>query len=188
MRFAIADPPYPPEVRRRIDRRPGRNPRVTSRSRATRWYAGHADNHPDAADWDSPATHQALLAHLVRDFDGWAIATSADGLPAYGLLPPSAKLMVWQIANAMPTSARVASTFEFVIVSTPLDRMARGPLGQVPDILRAAAPRRGFAGSKPSEWTRWVLDAMGCGSDDELVDIFLGSGAVTEAASQLVIM
>lgn len=187
--FAIADPPYPLETRRRIDNRPGRNPRVTSRSRATRWYSGHADFHPEAAAWDDPQTHRDLLAHLVENFDGWAIATSADGLGAYGELPVSAKLLVWQITNATPTTARIASSFEFVIVQTPVTRLGRGIYGQIPDVLRAGAPRRGFTGSKPAAWTHWVLAAMAYGEDagDELSDLFPGSGAVTEAASQLTI-
>lgn len=188
MRFAIADPPYPPEVRRRIDNRPGRNPRVSMRSRATRYYSGQSDFHPDAARWDDPDAHRELLAHLVENFDGWAIATSADAVWAYSPLPPTVKLMVWQLSNARPGAGRVASTLELVFVQTAIDRLAPGELGQVPDFMRAASTRRGFTGSKPPAWTRWVLDAMGYTPEDELVDLFPGSGSVAAAASQLAIL
>ena len=72
----------------------GGRSRITIRSRSRRWYGdaikgGHrpADFHPAAAEWDAPARHRQLLEDLVRDYDGWAIATTPDGLGAYGPLP-----------------------------------------------------------------------------------------------------
>lgn len=90
-RLAIADPPYPP-IR-------AAHPRNDS-SRARRWYdrdyrkSGDArfasDHHEDAGKWDDPATHQALMAQLEAEYDGWAIATAHDGIPVYGILPRGA--------------------------------------------------------------------------------------------------
>lgn len=196
MKLAIADPPYPPRLTERHDA--GRAPRVLKRSRAQRWYGAGtrpsderpADFHPAAAEWDRPARHRLLLEELEEEYDGWAIATTLDGLDCYRPLPVAAHLMIWHKPTAIPTSGRIATSLEAVIVCAPVGRRARvsGPLGQVPDLLSCAAPQ-GFAGAKPSQWTRWVLDALGYDAEhDELVDLFPGSGRVAAAAAQGVLL
>ena len=109
MKLAIADPPYPPMFGERWDR-PGGKPRVTVRSRALRWYgdgpkdgdAKRADFHPDAGDWDDLTAHRKLMLELLENYDGWAIATTPDGLGAYHPLPISARIMVWHRPRSMP--------------------------------------------------------------------------------------
>lgn len=182
MRLCIADPPYPPFI--------GSGGR---KNRASRWYGdgqrSHtdrpADFHPEAADWDEPARHRQLLEDLMRDFDGWAIATSPDGLDAYRPLPAAARVMAWIKPNAQPGSHRLRSLWEPVIVYPPEGRRSnRGGVGAMPDVLTANAPRVGFTGAKPAEWTHWVLAALGYDpATDELVDMFSGSGMVGAAVS-----
>lgn len=195
MRLAIADPPYPPLFRERFDLAGGAS-RVTMRSRATRWYgdgprsksdAKRADMHPEAAKWDDLAEHRKLLLHLVENYDGWAIATPPDGLGAYHPLPMNAQIMAWHKPKAMPGAGRLLERWEAVIVYIPEERRARSS-GRVSNVLSADAPsgRHGvqsFVGSKPPEWTRWVLDALAYDPDtDELDDLFPGSGRVSAAA------
>lgn len=184
MRLAIADPPYPPIYAERHDTTPEFGPRLTTRSRAVRWYGGgpeSSDSHPAAAEWDDLDKHRALLAHLVEEFDGWALATTPDGLGAYHPLPVSARVMAWHRPNAMPGGHRIASRWEAVILFPPVGRRARTSGERVSDVLTTAIPRLGFYGAKPPEWTRWVLDAMGYDPAlDEVTDLFRGSGAVTE--------
>lgn len=208
MKLAIADPPYPPSLSERYDLAGGR-PRVVSRSRARRWYGDGtrptderpADFHPDAGEWDDPARHRALLEQLMAEYDGWVIATTADGLEAYRPLPIGHRLLVWVKPTAMPTSHRIASKWEPVIVYPPPDRRARVPspadaalggpgyMPQVPDVLTSTVQKVGFPGAKPPAWTRWVLDALGYDADeDELTDVFPGSGSVAAAAAQGVLL
>lgn len=201
MRLAIADPPYPPSIAERYDLAAG-GARIVTRSRARRWYGDGtrpsterpADFHPDAGEWDDPARHRALLEQLEADFDGWAIATTPDGLEAYRPLPIAHRLLVWVKPSAMPSSHRIATTWEAVIVKPPITRRARtdrgrGVLEQVPDVLTAAAPGARFAGAKPAAWTRWVLDALGHDPDaDTVLDMFPGSGAVSAAVAQGVLI
>lgn len=180
MRLAIADPPYPPFI--------GSGGR---KNRASRWYGDGqrsvkdrpADYHPEAHHWDEPARHRQLLEELMDIYDGWAIATSPDGIAAYGDLPVGSRLMCWIKPNATPGSHRIRSLWEPVILYPPKGRRSnRGGVGMVPDVLTAPAPRRGFPGAKPEEWTRWVLAAMTYSPfDDTVDDLFTGSGAVSEA-------
>lgn len=181
MKLAIADPPYPPFI--------GSGGR---KNRASRWYGTGqrskkdrpADVHPEAHLWDDPATHRRLLLELVERFDGFAIATSPDGLAAYGELPIGTRIMVWVRPNATPGAHRIRSLWEPVILYPPKGRRSnRGGVGMTPDVLTASAPRIGFHGAKPEAWTRWVLDAMTYDpAIDEVHDLFSGSGSVACAA------
>lgn len=179
MKLAIADPPYPPFI--------GAGGR---KNRASRWYGSGqrsasdrpSDFHPDAADWDNPIRHRALLEHLMKEFDGWAIATSPDGLSAYYPLPPAARVMAWIKPNAQPGAHRLRSMWEPVIIYPPDGRRSnRGGVGAMSDVLTSPAPRVGFIGAKPESWTLWVLSAMGYREGDEVTDLFRGSGMVTTA-------
>lgn len=178
-RLAIADPPYPPFV--------GSGGR---KNRASRWYGDGqrsttdrpSDYHADAAEWDDPARHRRLLLELMDGFDGFAIATSPDGLSAYGELPAAVRIMAWIKPNAQPGAHRLRSMWEPVIIFPPVGRRSnRGGVGAMSDVLTAPAPRRGFIGAKPVEWTHWVLAALTAKPGDEVTDLFAGSGAVSDA-------
>jgi hypothetical protein len=41
--------------------------------------------------------------------------------------------------------------------------------------------QRGFTGAKPEQFCWWLFDVLGLAADDELIDLFHGSGAVTRA-------
>lgn len=178
-RLAIADPPYPPFI--------GAGGR---KNRASRWYGDGqrsrtdrpADVHPEAAEWDDPVRHRQLLLDLLAEFDGFAIATSPDGVAAYGPLPAATRLLAWVKPNAQPGSHRLRSMWEAVILYPPEGRRSnRGGAGALPDVLIEPAPR-GFIGAKPPAWTRWVLDALSYNAEtDEVTDLFAGSGAVAAA-------
>lgn len=178
-RLAIADPPYPPLL--------GSGGR---KNRASRWYGDGqrsstdrpSDVHDDAQDWDDLATHRGLLERVMSEFDGWAIATSPDGLAAYGPLPAEARIMAWVKPNAQPGAHRLLSKWEPVILYPPRDRRSNRGVGAVDDVLVCPAPRVGFIGAKPPAWTFWVLDALTYQpATDEVVDLFPGSGMVAEA-------
>lgn len=186
MRLAIADPPYP------AFRGAG-----GTKQRASRWYGDNqrskddrpADVHPEARSWDDDATHRALLERLVAEYDGWAIATSPDGIRAYGDLPDAVRIMAWVKPNGQPGAHRLRSCWEPVLLFAPEGRRSnRDGRGQIPDVLTCPAPR-GFIGAKPEAWTRWVLDAL-CydAATDTVADLFPGSGAVASATAQAVLL
>lgn len=182
MRLAIADPPYPPA--------PGGRPR------ASRWYGSQAhtlgpgsyaaDEHTAADEWDDPARHRHLIEELAATYDGWAIATAGDSVDVYRPLPLGTRVMIWVKPNAMPGPARIHNRWEAVLLYPPAGRRSsRNGGGVVSDVLVAPKRNGGFAGAKPSEWTRWVLDALGYDPEiDTVDDLFPGSGSVTKAIAQ----
>lgn len=192
MKLAIADPPY--------------------LGRAERWYgptgegvgygAGRADEHPSAAEWDNPGRHLELVRELLDHYDGWAIAAAAASLPTYlAACPPSIlgargglRILAWHRSNAPASGARVRNAWEPVLAYIPSERRGHAAGHSLDDVLSAPGPRPqrgrlGFAGAKPPEWTRWILDVLGYDQDrDTVVDLFPGSGAVTRALEQGVLL
>lgn len=174
MRLAIADPPY--------------------LGRARRWYGtgrghsggrGRADEHPEASKWDDPQAHELLVGELEAEYDGWVIAMSPDSLGTYlRAAPATVRVASWIKGNAIPSGSRVRSLWEPVLVRIPDDRRAHGTGASVDDVLTAGLTPGGFPGRKPEAWTHWVLTMLGYDPTvDDLVDVFPGSGAVTEAAA-----
>jgi hypothetical protein len=179
VKLAIADPPYPPFI--------GSGGR---KNRASRWYGTGqrsltdkpADFHPRAAEWDDPARHRQLLLELLAEYDGFAIATSPDGISAYGVLPAACRVMAWIKPNAQPGAHRIRSTWEAVIIYPPVGRRSnRNGIGSVTDVLTCPI-RAGFRGAKPPQWTAWILAALTHNPDTDTVDdLFTGSGQVGKA-------
>lgn len=131
-KLAIADPPYPPHRAVRRDR-PGSPDRLLVRSRARRWYGDGtramndraADHHERAGDWDRAATHWELVERLMDEYDGWAIATTMDGVDYYRPLPVPTTTLIWHKPNGHSGEGRVRATIEAVIVRIPDGRRGR---------------------------------------------------------------
>lgn len=155
MRLAYADPPYP--------------------QRSARVYR----NHPDYA---GEVDHAELIERL-SEYDGWALSTGAHALQdVLALCPAGVRVAVWYKTNAEPTLNKAAwwhYSWEPVIVRAARARRS------VRDVLCAGAPMGTLGGNlkgqKPRAFSEWVFDLMGADRDDDLEDLFPGSGAVGEA-------
>jgi hypothetical protein len=183
LRVAYADPPYP--------------------GQALRHYGKNGD--PFEGDVQE-VDHAELIRDLERDFpDGWALSTSVPSLHyVLGLCPESepSKKRTWngrggvklgtgvrvgawiRSAGSPFPPSRVMWTWEPVIFRIPHWRQ-RHPRDFVRDSLVASQPH-GFLGNtitgqKPEAFCHWIFDVLGLAPDDELVDIFPGSGAVGHA-------
>lgn len=180
MRLAIADPPYLGRAARWYGDGRGSGRTITSGGRPAR----KPDHHPDAAEWDRLERHVELIGQLST-YDGWALAGTAEsGARLLPYAPPGSRLAAWIRPNAMPAGSRVINTWESVLFFTPESRrrLVRG--GSSRDALVASQKPSGFLGSKPKEWTLWVLELLGYDSQSDTVeDLFPGSGAVTAALS-----
>lgn len=190
MRLCIADPPYLGVAAQWY----GDNAKKTfqgavfARSNGER-KSSNSDNHEHAANWDDPAMHEALVARLMNDYDGWAIAMAWYNLRDYlQWVPRDSWLGIWDKGNAPPGGSRLHNVWEPVIVYPPRTRRKpNGPGTAVRSLLTAPAPQN-FVGAKPPAWTRWVLDMLGYDQDTDTVDdLFPGSGAVAGEIAQLIL-
>lgn len=160
MTFAYADPPY-----------------LTA---AARLYGKH---HENAAEFDTIEAHEALINRLAADYpDGWALSMASTNLrDLLPLCPPDVRVMAWvkPFASFKPNMP-VAYAWEPVIVRGGRRRPRHEPT--VRDWLAAnITMQKGLPGAKPLDFCLWLFEVLGATPDDEIVDLFPGTGAVTNA-------
>lgn len=168
MRFAYADPPYPGQSWRLYGDHPD--------------YAGEVD-------------HRELVDRLMAEFpDGWALSTSASAL--HEVLPlcpapePSRKnkgrylqgtgtrVMVWIKPQAPWRPVSVQYGWEPVLV---YGGRPRDPGDFLRDWVSCVPGSTSVPGAKPNAFCYWLFNVLGARPDDEMVDLFPGSGAVARA-------
>jgi hypothetical protein len=158
VRLAYADPPYPGQSKK------------------------HYGDHEDYA---GEVDHVELVEQL-EDYDGWCLHTSSPALrDVLPLCPEDARVLAWVKPFAVfKRNVPVAYAWEPVIVRACRKPVVSGrivvPLRDwlsVPVVLNGGA----FAGAKPAPLCWWLFETMGAEQDDELVDLFPGTGAVSDA-------
>lgn len=162
MKIAYADPPYPGQAKR------------------------HYADHPDYA---GEVDHAQLVYDLVHDFDGYCLHTSSVALPLIlarfsievGEIDYP-RIMAWtKPFAAFKRNVSVAYAWEPVIVKAARKPVVAGRVVMRDYIAEPIALRRGLVGAKPEAVCCWLFEVMGLEPDDDLVDLFPGSGAVGEA-------
>ncbi len=163
-RFAYADPPY--------------------LGLAEKFY-GHL--HAEAADYDKPETHKALIDRMCDEFDGWALSLHLPSLKAMlNMCPDDVRVAAWvkPFASFKKNVTR-AWCWEPIILwggrKIPITENTVRDWVEAPAIAENITMRRGFTGAKPSAVTRFIFDWLNMEPGDEFVDLFPGSGAVTDA-------
>jgi len=156
MRIGYADPPYPGQSKI------------------------HYEDHPDYA---GEVDHADLLRILQLNYHGWVLHTSSvalrDVLP---LCPPEARVMSWvKPFAAFKRNVSVAYAWEPVIVNAARKPEVTGRMVMRDYIAEPITMKRGLSGAKPEAVCRWCFEVVGAHPDDELDDMFPGTGAVSRA-------
>lgn len=159
MRFAYADPPYI--------------------GQAKRHYGGHKD-------YAGEVDHRKLIDRLCDEFpDGWALSLSIKSLQAIlPMCPEDVLTLAWVKPIAPPMGDNRHYSWEPVIL-----RGGRKPQRAVKSHLTLSPPQFTFRerppehviGEKPEGFCHWVFEAAGLLPEDDLHDLFPGSGAVGRA-------
>ena len=155
MRIAYADPPYP----------------------------GCAHLYKDHKDFAGEVDHRELIERINREYDGFIYHTNSTTLPLIvPMLPDGVRIMAWvKTFAAFKRNVSVAYAWEPVIV-----KAARKPVVSKRLVMRdwidcPITLRKGLCGAKPEKVCHWAFEMMGMRPDDDLIDLFPGTGAVTEA-------
>lgn len=176
MRFAYADPPY--------------------FGQGVKLYG----DHPEAADWDSPARHQQLVTQLMDEYpDGWAMSLSTPSLKVIlPMCPDDVRIGSWvKTFCAFKKGVRPCYAWEPVIFrggrnkghkppekggkqTTPKDFMIEDAVLAWPITLK-----KGLTGAKSEKFCRWVLDLLNAQPGDEVIDLFPGTGIMGRIADEV---
>ena len=141
-------------------------------------YIGQARRHYGCGEVD----HARLIADL-QAYDGWALSCSSPSLrELLPMCPPETRVMAWVKPFAIfKPNVNPAYAWEPVLVKVgPRKRERTEPT--VRDwVSENITLRRGLSGAKPERVCMWLFEVMGMTPEDELADLFLGTGAVTAA-------
>ena len=159
MKFAYADPPYLGEAKRL-----------------------YGELHPDASDYDDPATHQMLITRLCDEYpDGWALSLHVPSLRTIlPMCPTEVRVLAWcKTWHQIYVKVPVQWAWEPVILWRG-SKKKHVPM--VRDWLTSSRPiGQRIPGEKPLAFGQWMFDALGAEVNDEIDDIFPGSGAIGRA-------
>jgi hypothetical protein len=179
VKFAYADPPY---------------------LGCCRLYEHH---HPDGLCWDDPATHRKLIADLLVDYpDGWALSCHTPSLATLlAVCPDDVRIGAWvKPFHVYKKGVRPAYAWEPVIyrggrnskhpppekggkATTPKDFLIAEDEALIEALTTPAVPcnitlKKGLTGAKPEAVCEWILDLLNFQPDDELVDLYTGTGVM----------
>ena len=165
MRIAYADPPYPGCATKNVG--------------TIGAYGGDTDPYDgEVAEVD----HAELVARL-ETYDGWVLHSNVGGLRVIvPLLPADARVMAWvKPFAAFKRNVPVAYAWEPVIVKAARKPEVAGRVVMRDWIAEPITMKRGLAGAKPDAVCRWAFEVVGASPDDELDDLYPGTGAVGRA-------
>jgi hypothetical protein len=146
----------------------------------------YAEHHPQALDWDDPATHERLVEQLQDEFDGWVLHLSAtpESLALYTrlILPTGARWCSWVKGfAAFKRNVPVAYAWEPVAIKALRKPVVSKRLVMRDWIQESVTLKRGLTGAKPEAVCHWAFELAAARPDDELTDLFPGTGAVSKA-------
>ena len=141
-------------------------------------YIGQAHRYPEKQEVD----HAELISHLVAEFpDGWALSCHTPSLRILlPLCPDDVRVCAWvkPFASFKP-HVGVAYAWEPVLMRG--GRARTREQGTVRDWVAANITlRKGLVGAKPPSFAFWLFEMLNLAPGDEFVDVFPGTGGVTE--------
>lgn len=149
-------------------------------------YIGCAHLYADQPEFTGEIDHVDLVDRLESEFDGWVLHAAATAQSIEILAPLVAKTgarwMSWVKGfAAFKRNVPVAYAWEPVIV-----KPARKPVVSKRLVMRdwiecPITMKRGLTGAKPEAVCHWAFEMVGARPEDDLHDLFPGTGAVTEA-------
>lgn len=149
-------------------------------------YIGCAHLYKTHPDYAGEVDMAALIDRLQNEFDGWILHASATPQSMAILAPlveaTGARWMSWVKGfAAFKRNVSVAYAWEPVIIAP-----CRKPVVSKRLVMRdwvecSITLRKGLTGVKPEKVCHWAFEMVGARPDDELADLFPGTGAVTKA-------
>jgi hypothetical protein len=135
----------------------------------------------DGKCWDRTQTHADLIARLEREYpDGWALSLSVPSLQAIlAVCPPFVRVAAWVKPFAVfKPNVNPAYAWEPVIWRGGRKKRSRQEPTVRDWVSAEIALKKGLTGAKPETFCWWLIDLLGLTAEDELVDVFPGTGVM----------
>lgn len=149
-------------------------------------YIGCAHLYKDHADYAGEVDHAALIHRLESEFDGWVLHASATK-ESMAILAPlvantDARWCSWvKSFAAFKRNVSVAYAWEPVLIKAARKLVVSKRQINRDWINESITLKRGLTGAKPEAVCHWAFELLGALPEDDLIDLFPGSGAVSRA-------
>lgn len=149
-------------------------------------YIGCAHLYKDHPDFAGEVDHKELIERLQDEFDGWVLHASATSTSIATLAPlidgTGARWCSWVKGfAAFKRNVPVAYAWEPVLIKPARKPVVSKRLVMRDWIQESITLRRGLTGAKPEAVCHWAFELVGVRPDDEMFDLYPGTGAVSEA-------
>lgn len=144
-------------------------------------YPGCGHLYPENQEVD----HEWLIKDVLAKYDGWALSTASTTLrQVLAFCPTDIRIMAWVKPFARwKLRIGVAHCWEPVIVRGGR-RRSREQLTVRDYVSANMTLRRGVIGAKPDPFYHWLLQVLNVQPDDELDDLFPGTGGLERVRRQ----
>ena len=146
-------------------------------------YPGMSSFYKDHKDYAGEVDHSALGARAASEFDGWILHTASTTLPLVLPCFRDYRIGSWiKPFCAFKRNVPVAYAWEPVLFKPCRKQVVGRTIRPLRDFISCPMTmKRGLVGAKPEAVCWWAFELVGLRPEDELVDVFPGSGAVTRA-------
>jgi hypothetical protein len=142
-------------------------------------YLGQAAKHYQRAE----VNHRLLIAHLCDEFpDGWALSCSTSSLQdLLSMCPLPVRVAAW-VKPYVPFKVGINPAYAWEPVIFRGGRRRERTEPTVRDwCLAHITMQRGLVGAKPEAFSFWLFALLGLQPTDTFVDLFPGTGGVSQA-------
>jgi hypothetical protein len=142
----------------------------------------YGDLHPNAAEYDDPATHRRLIERLSDEYDAWALSMSTTTLRLMlPWCPEDVRIGAW-VKPFASFKLNVTRAYAWEPVLFRFSNKRTREQGTWRDFIACPITlKRGFRGAKPDAVCFWIFEGLNILDGDEFHDLFPGSGAVSAA-------
>jgi hypothetical protein len=146
--------------------------------------AAHYRDHPDYA---GEVDHAQLVERLQSEFDGWVLHAGAHNASEAILAPLMAKVearkCIWvKDFAAFKKNVPVAYAWEPVYIMASRKPVVSKRIVPLRDwIICPITMKKGLSGVKPEKVCHWAFEIAAARPDDDLIDLYPGTGAVSAA-------
>ncbi|MFA7282422.1 MAG: hypothetical protein WC100_20235 [Sterolibacterium sp.] len=150
-------------------------------------YIGCAHLYRDQDSYAGEVDHAELIGRLQSEYDGWVLHAAATPKSMAVLAPlvesiEGARWMSWVKGfAAFKKNVSVAYAWEPIIVKAARKPVVSKRLVMRDWIQESITLRKGLTGAKPEAVCHWAFEMVGAHPDDDLHDLYPGTGAVTKA-------
>jgi len=145
-------------------------------------YVGCSSLYKDQPDYNGEVDHKDLIDSLVAEFpDGWALSCHSPSLKVLlPMCPEGVRVGAWvKPFCSFKPNVNPAYAWEPVIFMGGRKRPRTERT--IRDWVSANITlKKGLPGAKPWEFCWWIFDLFGAEEGDTLIDLFPGTGIVSE--------